>query len=153
EPLHTHPAVALAAAVGRPDARVGEMPVAYVELKPGQTATEEELLEFAKQNIGERAAVPKRIYVLDEIPLTAVGKIFKPALTRSQVKDVYEAEVNQIEGVKSVEVIAEGDKRLGTIATVNVTPTEGVEIDKLRTEIERVLGQYTVHANIVTLTN
>ncbi|MEM7336908.1 MAG: acyl-CoA synthetase [Chloroflexota bacterium] len=135
EPLHTHPAVALAAAVGRPDARVGEMPVAYVELKPGQTATEEELLEFAKQNIGERAAVPKRIYVLDEIPLTAVGKIFKPALTRSQVKDVYEAEVNQIEGVKSVEVIAEGDKRLGTIATVNVTPTEGVEIDKLRTEI------------------
>ena len=149
EPLHTHPAVALAAAVGRPDPKVGEMPVAYVELKPGTTATEEELLEFAQQNIGERAAVPKRIYILDEIPLTAVGKIFKPALTRTQVKDVYEAEVGQIKGVEKVEVVAEGDKRLGTIATVTVTATPDSDTQALSKEIQQTLGQYTVQSKLV----
>lgn len=151
EPLHEHPAVALAAAVGRPDAKVGELPVAYVELKPGKSTTEDELLTFAKEHIGERAAVPKRIYILDEIPLTAVGKIFKPTLSRSQVKDVYEAEVSQIEGVASVEVMAEGDKRLGTIATVRVTAVAGTDTQALKTEVERALGQYTVYSKVIVV--
>ena len=90
---------------------------------------------------------------MDEITLTAVGKIFKPALTRAQVKDVYEAELRKIEGVKNLEVVADGDKRLGTIATVPVTPAKGVGVDTLKAEIEKVLGRYTVFANIVTLTN
>lgn len=148
EPLHTHPAVALAAAVGRPDPRVGEMPVAYVELKPDQTATEEELLEFAQTAIGERAAVPKRIYVLDAIPLTAVGKIFKPALTRSQVKEVYEAEISKVDGVAAVNVIADGDKRLGTVATVEVEAAAGMDKTTLEEAIRQALGQYTVYYQI-----
>ena len=85
EPIHEHPAVALAAAVGRPDSQVGELPVLYVELKPDASATEEELLAFAKEKIGERAAIPKKIYIVGEIPLTAVGKIFKPALYHQQI--------------------------------------------------------------------
>lgn len=149
EPLMEHSAVALAAAVGRPDPRVGEMPVCYVELKPGASATEEELLEFAKQNIGERAAVPKRVYVLDEIPLTAVGKIFKPALSRAQVKDVYEAEVRDIPGVEDVTVIAEGDKRLGTIATVKVKVSPSGDRNEVMTAVQQALGQYTVQSNVI----
>ena len=87
--LHEHPAVALAAAVGRPDARVGEVPVAYVELKAEASATDEELLAFARSHITERAAVPKAIYLLDALPQTAVGKIFKPALRRREIERVY----------------------------------------------------------------
>jgi fatty-acyl-CoA synthase len=71
EALHRHPAVALAAAVGRPDPRLGEVPVVYVQLVPGASATGEELLSFARAQIGERAAVPKAILILDQIPLTA----------------------------------------------------------------------------------
>jgi fatty-acyl-CoA synthase len=63
EALSKHPAVALAVAVGSPDAYAGEVPVAYVQPKPGAAVTEEDLLEFAASTIPERAAVPKRIRV------------------------------------------------------------------------------------------
>ena len=87
EPLHRHPAVQIAAAVGRPDMHAGELPVAYVQLKPGTTATEVELAEFLRHEINERAALPKGIRIVDVMPLTGVGKIFKPALKRRETAD------------------------------------------------------------------
>lgn len=87
EPLHRHPAVQIAAAVGRPDAYAGELPVAYVQLKSGASATEDELSNFMRNSIGERVALPKRIHIVDAIPLTAVGKIFKPELKRRETLD------------------------------------------------------------------
>jgi fatty-acyl-CoA synthase len=75
-----HPAVALAAAVGMPDAYAGELPVCYVALKPGLRATEAELHDHARRTIGERPAWPKQIHLVDAIPVTAVGKIYKPQL-------------------------------------------------------------------------
>ncbi len=145
EPLHEHPAVALCASIGRPDARVGEMPVAYVQLKEGMTATEEELLEFASNNIGERAAVPKRIYIIDEIPLTAVGKIFKPTLTFEQVNEVFESAVSAVDGVASAKCAAEGDKRLGTVAHVTVTCEAGADKAAVEKAVNETLGTYTIH--------
>jgi fatty-acyl-CoA synthase len=84
EPLHRHPAVQIAAAVGRPDAHAGELPVAYVQLKPGASATEQGLIDFMRDSISERAALPKRIRIVDAVPLTAMGKIFKPELKRRE---------------------------------------------------------------------
>jgi arylsulfatase A-like enzyme len=55
-PLHRHPAVALAAAVGRPDAHAGEVPVVCVQLRPGAPATAEELAAHAQAPVGERSA-------------------------------------------------------------------------------------------------
>ncbi len=80
EVLHQHPAVEAAAAVGRPDAYAGELPVAFVQLKQGARAEPDELLGFVRERIPERAAAPAEITVLDAMPLTGVGKIFKPAL-------------------------------------------------------------------------
>jgi fatty-acyl-CoA synthase len=87
EPLHRHPAVQVAAAVGRPDMHAGELPVAYVQLKPGAVTTEAELAEFLRHEINERAAFPKGIRIVDAMPLTGVGKIFKPALRRRETED------------------------------------------------------------------
>lgn len=148
EPLHRHPAVALAAAVGKPDPRVGEMPVAYVELKPGMDATSAEILQFAKDNIGERAAIPKEIHILDAIPLTAVGKIFKPTLTRNLVKEVYEAELNKMDGIANATVTAEGNKRLGTLAHIVVQTANGADKAAVEKAIRSTLGQYTVAFNL-----
>lgn len=80
EALYTHPDVALAAAVGRPDPRLGELPVAYVQLRSGASVNETSLLAHVARNIGERAAMPKAITILEAIPLTSVGKIHKPTL-------------------------------------------------------------------------
>ncbi|WP_306051256.1 AMP-binding protein [Oceaniradius stylonematis] len=74
--------VSVAAAIGRPDRRVGELPVCYVTLKPGMGADAEALLARAAGAIDERAAHPKAVHILDAMPLTAVGKIDKVALRR-----------------------------------------------------------------------
>lgn len=88
EPMHEHPAVALAAAVGRPDAHAGEVPSVYLQLRPGASASAKELQEWAESHISERAAWPKRIQVLPALPTTPVGKIFKPALTDLEIGSV-----------------------------------------------------------------
>lgn len=80
EAMHKHPAVAMAAAVGKPDERVGELPAVYIQLKPEHSVTAEQLLQHAQQSISERAAIPRDIWLIEHMPVTAVGKIFKPEL-------------------------------------------------------------------------
>ena len=116
EVLLKYEKVQLAAAIGKPDARVGEVPVAFVSLKPGETATEEEILQYAQSSIRERAAIPTQVTILDAIPVTAVGKIFKPSLRervilqtiRQGLSDIpIEADVKiarDDEGVMSIQV-------------------------------------------------
>ena len=148
EPLMRHPAVALSAAVGRPDARLGEVPVVYVELKPGANATPDELMAFAQEEIGERAALPKEVRILDAIPLTAVGKIYKPALYHEQVEDALRSEVKKVAGVISLTVNADMDKRLGTVVHVDVTTRSGVEPEEMAATLRGILGQYPLHCRI-----
>jgi fatty-acyl-CoA synthase len=78
--LLAHPAVQMAAAVGEPDEYAGELPVAYVVLKPGSACTVQALLQFCAEHIAERPACPKRIEIVDSLPTTAVGKVYKPSL-------------------------------------------------------------------------
>ena len=80
EAMHKHPAVAMAAAIGKPDERVGELPAVYIQLKPEHSVTAEQLLQHAQQSISERAAIPRDIWLIEHMPVTAVGKIFKPEL-------------------------------------------------------------------------
>ncbi len=148
EPLHRHPAVALVAAVGRPDARVGELPVAYVELKPGATATPEELLEFARATIAEQAAIPKHIHIVEQIPLTAVGKIAKLPLAYAEIQDVLTGALAEMEGVASSQVDVVSDRRTGVVARVKVTPAPGVAADALKTRVQQTLGQYPVRSEV-----
>ncbi len=149
EPMHKHPAVALAAAVGRPDPYAGEVPVVYVQLAPGASATEEELLAWAREHVGERAAVPKRVYIVDAIPTTAVGKIFKPALVWREVEDVYRHVVMGVEGVASVDVQVGPDPRHGMKATITVTPEAGQDKAALEARIREALGHYTVAYELI----
>lgn len=80
EILFQHPDVALGAVVGQPDAYAGELPVAYVQLKPQAQAGADELLAFITARTPERAAIPVHVYIVESIPLTGVGKVFKPQL-------------------------------------------------------------------------
>lgn len=87
--LLKHDAVELAAAVGKPDTYAGEMPIAYVQLKPGSKATAEEIKSFARDNIPELGAAPAEVIVIDKIPLTDVGKIYKPPLRRDAAERAF----------------------------------------------------------------
>ncbi|WP_418316549.1 AMP-binding protein [Piscinibacter sakaiensis] len=83
------PWVAQAAAVGKPDAHAGELPIAYVELHAGATVTADELLRYAAERIPERPAVPKEIVFVDKLPLTAVGKPLKHLLQIDAARRVF----------------------------------------------------------------
>jgi fatty-acyl-CoA synthase len=147
--LHQHPAVLVAAAVGRPDARLGEAPVAYVQLKPGATSSEEELLAFAETHVGERAAIPKRIHVVANVPTTAVGKIFKPALVQRETEDALAREVSAVAGVATCRVTVGPDKLRGLKAVVEVIPTSGVSSESLRADVAGALGRYATPYELV----
>src|SRR5438105_8934821 len=73
--LYRHPAVLAAAVVAQPDPKWGETPCAFVELKPGATVTEQEIIEFCRDRIAHFKA-PKKI-VFGTLPKTSTGKIQK----------------------------------------------------------------------------
>ncbi|MGP2490189.1 AMP-binding protein [Mesorhizobium sp. PUT5] len=79
--LHQHPAVLLAAVVAAPDDKWGEIPCAFIEFKPGASATAEELLSFSRQHLAG-FKVPRR-FEFRELPKTATGKIQKFVLRQA----------------------------------------------------------------------
>ena len=74
------PGVAAAAAVGQPDRYAGELPVLFVAQSAGSALDPEALKAHVAASVTERPAAPRQIYLVDELPLTAIGKIYKPAL-------------------------------------------------------------------------
>lgn len=134
EPLHRHPAVQAAAAIGRPDPYAGELPVAYVQLRPGQSATADELMMFMKESIPERAAWPKSIEIVDEIPLTAVGKVFKPALKHREIHSVMTKTLNKI-GFSYESLSVREEKSQGVV--LDVTLLRAGDEAAIRSELEK----------------
>ncbi|MGF1551124.1 MAG: acyl-CoA synthetase [Paracoccaceae bacterium] len=116
EAMCRHDEVAFAGAIGQPDAHSGEVPAVYVELCAGATVDRDGLLEHAQATIEERAAIPKHVEIMGELPKTAVGKVFKPDLRKRAIARIYEQALRE-HGVKAtVEVV--DDRSQGMVAEV-----------------------------------
>ncbi|WPY94312.1 acyl-CoA synthetase [Limimaricola variabilis] len=136
EALAAHPAIAFAGAIGQPDAHAGEVPCAYVELVDGATVSYEELLEYAREHVSERAARPRHLEILPELPKTAVGKIFKPALRKMAIARVYDETLAAAGvGAEVAEVVE--DSRRGLVAKIRRTGTAN------EPEVAKALGAFT----------
>ncbi|PUB18729.1 acyl-CoA synthetase [Yoonia sediminilitoris] len=135
EALAGHEAVAFAGAIGQPDAHAGEVPCAFVELVAGANVTDEELIAYAKERIHERAAHPKHLEIMPELPKTAVGKIFKPDLRKSAITRVFNAALADIDA--TVTAVTE-DKKRGLVA--HISKSGSVSDD----DIKNALGAFTV---------
>ncbi len=141
--------VALAAAVGRPDAHAGEVPVAYVTPKPGAKLDVDEIEAYCREHITERAALPKQITIVDPMPVTAIGKIFKPALRYDAIKKVFDAELAQLADItESIDVTVKEHKIHGTTANITAKPVAGTDAESLRHHINDILGHFTVHYEV-----
>ncbi len=136
EALAGHEAVAFAGAIGQPDSFAGELPCAYVELVDGAEVSTKDLMAWCRDHIHERAAIPKRLEILDELPKTAVGKVFKPDLRRKAITRVYNEALAEADLDARVVSVRE-DKKLGLVAELQ--KNGDVDEDKLRA----VLGEYT----------
>ena len=126
----------MAGAIGQPDAHAGELPCAYVELVAGAEVTVDDLMEFATSRIHERAAHPKHLEILTELPKTAVGKVFKPDLRRRAITRVYDAALSDAGLNARVKDVVE-DKKRGLVA--HLDPSHKGEEAK----VAEVLGAYT----------
>ena len=147
--LAEHEGVELAAAVGRPDAKVGEMPVAYVQLRKGFELSESELLAFLQGRIAERAAFPKAIYTIDEMPVTAVHKIFKPALRIDAIKRTLgDVLSQQFSERATVAVDVQADTAKGTLVDIRLTPMGEQIPAELLTEAQKILDAYSLHCKV-----
>ncbi len=134
--LFQHPAVGLAAVIGQPDAYAGELPVAFVQLKPGATVAVGELEAWVRERTPERAAVPVRVDLIDPMPLTGVGKVFKPQLRWVATHRVFTealAPLSQQNVAFDVSVGAHGTH--GSLATVTL---RGVPNDARLSVAQRV---------------
>jgi long-chain acyl-CoA synthetase len=83
EVLMAHPAIDQAAVVAMPDAHHGEVPRAVCTLRPGATATPEELIDHCAANLA-RYKVPWRVELRDELPMTFIGKVLRRELGEEQ---------------------------------------------------------------------
>jgi fatty-acyl-CoA synthase len=130
EPLNRHPDVVSATAVGMPDPYAGELPMAFVVIKPGSTVTVPELLAFCEREISERAAIPKRLELIDTMPVTAVGKIFRPAL-REKITTMVLGEHLRREQF-DVQLSTQADARHGMLALISCSdPAQQAAIENL----------------------
>lgn len=128
ETFFQHPAVALVAVVGQPDTYAGELPVAYVQKRAGDTTTEAELLAYVREHTPERAAVPVRLDFIDAIPLTAVGKVFKPQLRWRAAQRVGAELLADLNGADcTLEVSVDADGTHGSLMTVHVRAAASVD--------------------------
>ncbi len=136
EALVSHPAVAMAAAVGQPDSYAGELPMAYVVLRPGAKATLDELVAYCRERIPERAAVPVRIEMMTSLPLTAVGKTYKPELRWRAIEHVLRNALAE-KGIEAT-VDVGADDRHGTLAQVRLGDPS------FRARAQEVVGAFAV---------
>ncbi len=143
--MATHPSVALAAAVGMPDAYAGELPVCFVEFRPDCSASEEELHQHAQQTIGERPAWPKHFFIVESIPLTTVGKIYKPQLRCEAARSLVSGIVSGQMGLSDSHVnVVEGGAR-GMKVTVRIPKSAVSSISA----IENELSGYVFEAEVL----
>ena len=141
EVFFQHPAVALAAVVGQPDAYAGELPVAYVQAKPGAAIDVDELLDFVRQRTPERAAVPVKLYVIDSVPLTGVGKVFKPALRLDAAKRMVAALLADLVPVgASLDVTVQTHEVHGNLISVGLAGVAAVQREALEARVHERLN-------------
>jgi len=126
------PGVQMSSAVGMPDSYAGEVPILFVVASPGQTIDLDALGDYIDTHIHEPPAKPKRVVVLDTLPVTAVGKIFKPTLRDLAIREKVRFEIERIFGRDTGSEIEVGrDDKLNTVVTVLVQSGDTARLREL----------------------
>lgn len=136
EALLSHEAVGFAGAIGQPDAHAGEIPCAYVELVEGASVTPEELVEHCQIHVHERAARPKHVTILPELPKTAVGKVFKPDLRKDAITRVYNDALEKAGCPARVTSVVD-DKKRGLVAQVTGNGADEAQVGDVLSSFTR----------------
>ena len=139
------PGVQMSSAVGMPDAYAGEVPILFVVPSPGETVDLEMLRDYVDSHVNEPPAKPKRVVVLEALPVTAVGKIFKPALRDLAIREKVRAEIERVFDGKTQSDIQVGrDDRLNTVVTIVVHSSDTPRLRQLAEGLAALPQIYSV---------
>jgi fatty-acyl-CoA synthase len=150
EIMFQHPAVGFAAVVGQPDAYAGELPVGYVQLKPGAKVEPGELETWVRERTPERAAVPVQIIPIDPMPVTGVGKVFKPQLRWDAAQRAFAKVLMPLteKGIDCrVKVGAHGSH--GSVATVTIAGVPEDQREAVANEVHALLAPFVMRHEVV----
>jgi len=149
EAAASHPAVLIAAAVGMPDEYAGELPALFVSLRPGHSLTPQQLLDHLAGTIAERPALPKVVHVLDAIPVTGVGKVFKPALRWRVAREALLSRLQALELVGVAFEVDVGERAgFGTLAAIGVAGVCPADREALAGRLAALLGKFALKSEI-----
>ena len=150
EILYQHPAVGLAAVVGQPDAYAGELPVAYVQFKPEMTVEPGDLVEWIRPRAPERAAVPIDVFSIHPMPLTGVGKVFKPELRWDAARRVFAQVLAPLaDGGVELTVQVAAHPIHGSLATVSIRGAAPSARARLGQQVRDCLASFVMRHEIV----
>ena len=137
--------VQISSAVGMPDQYAGEVPILFVVPTPGQDIDLRGLEIHLDRHITEPPAKPRRVVVLDGLPVTAVGKIFKPALRDFAIKEKVRLEIERIFGQgASADIDVDRDEKLNTRVRIIVDSSDDVRLRELAESLVSLPQSYLV---------
>lgn len=145
--------VQISAAVGMPDQHAGEVPALFVVPQPGMVIDCDALRQFVDTHIHEPPARPRSIMLIDALPVTAVGKIFKPALRELAIEEKVRLEVAAICGPSVSANVAVGtDDQKRTTVDVTLGGATDHQLHALADSLRPLPQTYTLRlADAVTL--
>jgi fatty-acyl-CoA synthase len=139
------PGVQMSSAVGMPDAYAGEVPILFVVPSPGQTIDLPQLRDHLERNVNEPPARPKRVVLLEALPVTAVGKIFKPSLRDLAVREKVRTEIDRIFGPDiAADIRVEKDARLNTLVHITIDSNDRDRVKTLTESLTPLPQTYRI---------
>ena len=141
------PGVQISAAVGMPDQHAGEVPALFVVPAPGARIDLEALRAHLDATVPEPPARPRSLLLLDALPVTAVGKIFKPALRDLAIREKVRQETARLCGPSaSADTTVRQDAQKRTLVQVLVTGASPAQLADLAAALEPLPQDYAVRA-------
>ncbi len=143
------PGVQMSSAVGMPDAYAGEVPILFVVPSPDHTIDVGRLQEHIERNINEPPAKPKRVVVLESLPVTAVGKIFKPALRDLAIREKVRSEIDRIFGAASkADIHVDRDDKLNTRVRIAIDSDDASRLRDLAESLSSLPQIYLIEQRL-----
>jgi len=130
ETANAYPAIRISAAVGMPDEYAGEVPVLFVSRHPGQQLDLEDFEKYMVENIAEPPAKPKRIFEIDQLPTTVVGKIYKPRLRELAAEEKIRKEIEKRSGADTIVDLKLDVQKSGSILATAVLAPKSDDTDR-----------------------
>ena len=145
---NTFEGVQISAAVGMPDQYAGEVPALFVVRHQNATLDLAALSAYLETHVNEPPARPRTVLEIDALPVTAVGKIFKPALRDRAIEEKVRQEAARLLGAAvRVEVDVGLDRQKQTVVTVRVSGADDAGLSRLAEALKPLPQTYLVEAS------